>query len=132
MAIKCNKILVVEDEAFLANIYKVKLEKEGYDVKIAYDGVEAFEILKDFFPEIILLDLIMPRKDGFEVLHDLSKDKKLRNIPVITLTNLGQQSDKDRVNQYNNVLEYLVKSNIAINDIMEKINKVCRPKQKKA
>lgn len=132
MTVKCNKILVVEDEAFLTNIYKVKLEKEGYEVKIAFDGVEAFEILDDFVPEIILLDLIMPRKNGFEVLHDLSKNKKFRNIPVITLTNLGQQTDKDRVNQYNNVLDYLVKSNISIDEIMKKINKVCRPKEKRA
>jgi len=117
---KSVKILVVEDDFFLIKIFQTKLSEIGYEVKVAADGVLALDILKKFIPDIILLDLVMPRKDGFEVLEDLHKDSKLKKIPVIVLTNLGQESDIERVKKYG-VKDYLVKSDVPIQDVVKKI-----------
>lgn len=117
------KILVVEDDFFLIKVMQTKLVNEGYQVEIAADGVLALEALKRFAPDLILLDLVMPRKDGFEVLEELSHDKKLAKIPVIVLTNLGQDSDVDRVKVYG-VKDYLVKSDISIDAVVEKVRSV--------
>ncbi len=119
------KILVVEDDFFLIKVMQTKLVNEGYQVEIASDGVLALEALKRFTPDLILLDLVMPRKDGFEVLEELSHDKKMSKIPVIVLTNLGQDSDVDRVKVFG-VKDYLVKSDISIDAVVEKVRSVLR------
>lgn len=115
-----TKILVVEDDFFLIKVMQTKLINEGYQVEIAADGVLALEALKRFMPDLILLDLVMPRKDGFEVLEEMSKDKKLSKIPVIVLSNLGQDSDVERVKVYG-VKDYLVKSDISIDSVIDKV-----------
>jgi len=122
---KKYKILVVEDDFFLIKVLQTKLVNEGYQVEIAADGVLALETLKRFTPDLILLDLVMPRKDGFEVLEDISHDKKLSKIPVIVLTNLGQESDVERVKVYG-VKDYFVKSDISIDEVVEKARKVLK------
>jgi two-component system alkaline phosphatase synthesis response regulator PhoP len=114
------KILVVEDDFFLIKVLQTKLINEGYQVEIAADGVLALETLKRFTPDLMLLDLVMPRKDGFEVLEEMSKDKKLSKIPVLVLTNLGQESDVERV-KVHGVRDYLVKSDISIDSVVEKV-----------
>lgn len=124
---KKAKILVVEDDFFLIKVFQTKLSNEGFHVEIAADGVLAMEILTRFAPDLILLDLVMPRKDGFEVLEDLSKDKKFSQIPVIVLTNLGQDSDIERVKKYG-VVDYLVKSDISIDDVVAKAKSVLKKK----
>lgn len=123
MANKAKKILVVEDDFFLIKVFQTKLIEEGYDVEIASDGMLAFDVLERFTPDLILLDLVMPKKDGFEVLEDLRKMKKFKKTPVIVLTNLGQESDIERVKQFG-VLDYLVKSDIPINDVVKRVEKV--------
>lgn len=125
---KKGKVLVVEDDFFLIKVFQTKLANEGFEVEIAADGILAFDVLKRFSPDLILLDLVMPRKDGFEVLEDLSKDKKLVKIPVIVLTNLGQESDVDRVKKYG-VKDYLVKSDISIDKVVEKAGEVLARKK---
>lgn len=124
------KVLVIEDDFFLIKVFQTKLANEGFQVEIAADGVLAMEILTRFVPDLILLDLVMPRKDGFEVLEDLSKDKKLAAIPVIVLTNLGQDSDMERVKKYG-VVDYLVKSDISIDDVVVKAKSALKKKKKK-
>lgn len=125
MAGKKKKILVVEDDFFLIKVFQTKLSKSGYEVQIAADGVIAFEVLKTFTPDLIMLDLVMPRKDGFEVLEDLNKDPKLKKIPVVVLTNLGQESDIERVKKYG-VKDYLVKSDISIDKVVEMAQKLLK------
>lgn len=125
---KTYKILVVEDDFFLIKVFQTKLTNEGFQVEIAADGVLAMEILNRFSPDLILLDLVMPRKDGFEVLEDLSQDKKLSKIPVIVLTNLGQDSDVERVKKYG-VVDYLVKSDISIDDVVSKVKSVLKKRK---
>jgi CheY-like chemotaxis protein len=115
-----KKILVVEDDKFLRKVYESKLPKEGFDVVLAVDGVEGLEKLKTEAPDLMLLDLIMPRKSGFEVLEELKADKKAARIPILVLSNLGQDEDIERTKNLG-ATEFLIKSNLSIKEIIEKI-----------
>lgn len=90
------KILIAEDDKFIANAYRVKLTKEGYDIRLAYDGEEASTILETFTPDIILLDLVMPVKDGFTLLGEIRGNPKWKETPILVTSNLGQKEDLDR------------------------------------
>lgn len=111
------KILIVEDDLFLTQIYKVKFEKENFNVKIVTDGVAAISAVKEFKPDIMLLDIIMPKKSGIEVLQEVGKNK---TFPIIVLSNLGQESDVTKAIQLG-ADEYLIKSFTKIDDIVEKV-----------
>ena len=89
-------ILLVEDDTFLAGIYSTKLRIEGFAVSHAPDGARGLELARRERPELILLDILMPKMDGFQVLEELKKDPKTKGMPVIMLTNLGQKEDVDR------------------------------------
>lgn len=120
-----KKLLVVEDDFFLIKVFQSKLTEEGFEVEIASDGELAFEVLKTFKPDLILLDLVMPKKDGFEVLEGLKKDPELKKIRVMVLTNLGQESDIERVKSFG-VEDYLVKSDTPIGDVVKKVKKALK------
>ena len=115
-----TKILVAEDDKFLMKVYQAKLTKAGFEVQIGTDGEEAEKILQTFMPDIILLDLMMPKKDGFEVLKDLKSSVKFKNIPVIVTTNLAQAEDKQKALAMG-AKEYIVKSDIPIQAIVQKL-----------
>lgn len=117
-----TKVLIVEDDRFLSSAYKMKLAKEQYEVELAFDGEEAVEKALSFSPDIILLDLIMPKKDGFETLKDLKSNPKLKDIPVIVSSNLGQKEDIDKALALG-AKDYFVKSDISLGDLLEKIKK---------
>ncbi len=88
-----KKILVVDDERHIVRLVEVNLTRAGYDVVTAYDGVEALEAVKNETPDMIVLDVMMPRMDGFEVLRRLQADPETQNIPVIMLTAKAQDAD---------------------------------------
>lgn len=115
-----SKILIAEDDRFLRAAYQAKLTKSGFEIQTATDGEEAIEILKTFTPDLILLDLIMPKKNGFAVLEDISKNPSLAKIPVIVSTNLGQKEDRDRALSLG-AKEFIVKSDISPDQLIEKI-----------
>jgi DNA-binding response OmpR family regulator len=117
------KILIVEDEFFLRNILEKKLQAEGFDVILASDGVEAVEKTVKEVPDLILLDLILPKKNGFEVLEEIKKDPYLKNIPVIIISNLGQEIDIDRAKKFG-VNEYLIKARTSLDTVVEKIKEI--------
>lgn len=119
------KILVAEDDKFLANAYRVKLSKASYEIKIAADGQEVLDILKTFIPDIILLDLIMPVKDGFAVLEELKKNNEWKNIPVIIASNLSQKEDIDR-GMTLGAADYIIKSQMPINVVLAKIENLLK------
>lgn len=116
-----KKLLIVEDDLFLIKVYESKMAKAGFEVKLAKDGIEAEEILKTFTPDLILLDLIMPRKDGFETLKDLKASAKYRSIPVMVTSNLGQSEDKKKAESLG-AIDYIVKSDTPIQKLVELIN----------
>ena len=114
------KILVAEDDKYLVRVYQTKFTKAGFEVRIGADGEEAEKILQTFMPDIILLDLMMPKKDGFEVLKDLKASEKFKNIPVIVTSNLAQPEDKQKALAMG-ANEYIVKSDIPIQGIVQKL-----------
>ncbi len=122
---KMAKILVAEDDKFLANAYRVKFNKAGYEIKIVSDGQQAIDSLETFTPDVILLDLMMPVKDGFAVLEEIKKSDKWKNIPVIVASNLGQKEDIDKSIALG-ARDYIIKSQMPINDILDKINSVIK------
>ncbi len=88
-----KKILVVDDERSIVRLVQVNLERAGYEIVTAYDGVEALEKVKDEMPDMVVLDVMMPRMDGFEVLKNLQADPRYQDIPVIMLTAKAQDAD---------------------------------------
>ncbi len=88
-----KKILIVEDDQFLLEMYSAKLKGAGFQIEIAKDGEEALDKAFEFKPDLILLDIVLPKMDGFEVLKRLKENPVLRKIRVIALTNLGQQGE---------------------------------------
>jgi DNA-binding response OmpR family regulator len=121
-----KKILVVEDDTYLANAYRVKLSKSGFDVQLAYDGNEALDKLKTFIPDVILLDLIMPKKDGFATLSEIKASETLKQIPVIVASNLGQKEDVEKATKLG-AKDFFIKSDVSLAQIIEKINKMIGP-----
>ncbi len=115
------KILVAEDDKFLSNAYRVKLTKAGFDVKVVGDGQEALNILQTFIPDIILLDLVMPVKDGFATLEAIKADERLRTIPVIVASNLGQKEDSDKAFGLG-AKGFIVKSDLSLDTLIQKIH----------
>ncbi|MCL4472987.1 MAG: response regulator [Actinobacteria bacterium] len=91
-----KRVLIVDDEASLRTLVRANLEVDGLQVSEAVDGNEAMAMLKKSQPDLILLDIMMPGKDGIEVLEDLASDEKLREIPVVLLTAKGEQEDLER------------------------------------
>jgi len=118
-----TKVLVAEDDKFLIKAYSAKLIKSGFETILAANGEEAIERTMSEKPDVILLDLVMPKKDGFEVLYELKNNDQTKKIPVIILSNLGQEEDIKRGKELG-AKDYLVKSNIAIQDVVDKIKQV--------
>lgn len=113
-----KKVLVVEDDQFLANAYRIKFEKANLDVKISMDGEEALEVIKTFKPDVILLDLVMPKMDGFAVLEKLKSDSATKDIKVVVASNLGQNEDVARAIKLG-ASGYVIKSDMSIADILK-------------
>lgn len=120
------KILLVEDDTILVEMYQAKFELEGHEVSVATNGEECLTILKEFQPELILLDILMPKLNGFHVLKEIKKQPDLRQIPVILLTNLGQ-AEVDMNQELAKALgvnDYLIKSHHTPDEVVQKAVKV--------
>ncbi|MCD6114737.1 response regulator [bacterium] len=118
-----EKILIVEDDKFLRELIAKKLLKEGYEVEEAIDGEDGVRKTKKVMPDLILLDLILPGIDGFEVLKRIKEDEKTASIPVVILSNLGQ---KDEIEKGLNLgaVDFLIKAHFTPEEIVEKIKLV--------
>lgn len=118
-----KKILFIEDEESLQKVMKETLEKNGYSVISALDGESGIAFAKSENPDLILLDLILPKKDGFEVLETLKENSKTAVIPVIVLTNLEGSADIEKVLSLG-ARTFLVKSNYSLDDVLLKVRNV--------
>lgn len=121
------RILLVEDDEFLRDICKRKLEIEGFNVSVAVDGMQALKKIEEDNPQMILLDVILPGLDGFEILKTLKANPERARIPVIMLTNLGQTSEVEKGLSLG-ADEYIVKAHFTIGEIIEKIKTVMKKK----
>lgn len=113
-------ILIIEDDKFLRELIAQKLIKEGYKISEAIDGEEGIKKVKEEKPDLVLLDLILPGIDGFEVLLRMREESALTRIPVIILSNLGQKEDVERGLKLGAV-DYLIKAHFTLGEIIEKI-----------
>jgi len=117
-----KKILFVEDESALQETFKDFLNQEGYQIVSALDGEIGLRLAKTEKPDLILLDLILPKKDGFEVLEELKKEEETKDIPVIVLTHLEEMEDVQKAIELG-ARDYLVKANYSLVEVGEKIKK---------
>lgn len=115
-----KKILLVEDDESLSAVYKSRLELEGFEVEDVNNGEKALSAAMEFKPDLILLDVMMPRISGFDVLDILRNTPATANIRVIMLTALSQPKDKEKAEELG-VDDYLVKSQVVIGDVVERI-----------
>lgn len=123
MVAKVIHVLLVEDDTFLANIYKTKFEMEKFKVTVADNGEDGLEMVKKKKPDVVLLDILLPKMDGFVVLEHIKKDDSIKNIPVILLTNLGQKDDVERGLEMG-ASDYLIKAHFKPSETVDKVKKV--------
>lgn len=131
MPSKKIKVLIVEDEESLSQMYAIKFEKEGFDVETALDGEVALDKALTIKPDFILLDVILPKLDGFSVLEKIREDSKLDKVPVVMLTNLGQTEDHEKGGKLG-ADDYLVKANYTPMEVVDKVKEVMDKKKKKS
>lgn len=118
-----KKILIIEDDLTLRNVLSEFLESEGFLVSVASDGEEGLNMINNSNPDVVLLDIILPKKNGFEVLKEVRNNKEKTHIPFILLTNLGSLSDIEKALELG-ATTYLVKGDYQIREIVEKIKEV--------
>ena len=118
-----KKVLIIEDDKFLRELIARKISEQGYEVFEAEDGSAGFKKIKEIKPDLILLDLILPTVDGFEVLAQLKKEVTLSSIPVIILSNLGQKEDVEKGLKLG-AAGYLIKAHFNPDEIIERVKDV--------
>jgi|SRR3989344_3795278 len=119
-AVKGTQVLVIEDDPFLSKAYKVKFDHEGITTAFALDGESGLAKVKELKPQLILLDIMLPKKNGFDLLADKNKDPSIKDIPTIILSNLGQEDDMTRGKALGAV-DYVVKTSMKIQDVVVKV-----------
>jgi DNA-binding response OmpR family regulator len=120
MAESKGKILIIEDDRYISKMYQLKLSLEGYEVQVAENGKQGVDKIKEMMPDIILLDILMPELDGFEVLKIAKSDESTKDIPVLIMSNLGQEDHIQKGMQMGAV-GYIVKSQFTPSKVVEKI-----------
>lgn len=118
-----KKILFIEDESALQRAISKYFPENGYRVISALDGEAGLRLARSESPDLILLDLILPKKDGFEVLKELKENEKTKSTPVIILTNLGGTTDVERALEMG-ATTYLVKTNYQLEEVIEKVKQI--------
>ncbi|MEA1936921.1 MAG: response regulator [Patescibacteria group bacterium] len=114
------KVLIIEDDSYIMEMYKIKFAYSGFEVISASDGEKGLKILEKERPDIILLDVIMPKKDGFSVLKEIKSKPAIKEIPVVLLTNLGQRENIEKGFELGAV-SYIIKAHFTPSEIVEKI-----------
>lgn len=117
------RIVLVEDDEFLSSMYETKLTKTGYESHIAHDGQEGWDLILAEKPDLVLLDILLPKMSGFEVLEKMKADPELKKIPVILLTNLSQRNDVEKGLELG-ANDYLIKAHFTPNEVVMKIQKL--------
>lgn len=114
------KILLIEDDEFLRTLVIKRLENDGFSTAVAIDGESGLATMTDTKPDLVLLDLLLPGVNGFEVLGKINQDENLRRIPVVVFSNLGQREDIEKALSLG-AADYLIKANFTLDDLVVKI-----------
>jgi len=117
------KILLIEDDKLLRSLLVKKLTSAGYEMMAACDGQEGLELMKSNLPQLILLDIIMPRKSGFEVIKEMKKDENLKDIPIIIVSNSGQPVEISKAKELG-VKDWIIKTEFSTQDVLDKVKKI--------
>jgi DNA-binding response OmpR family regulator len=117
------KILFVEDDSYLVRIYQSKLKEEGYVTEILEDGSKVMETLAKFKPDIIVLDLMLPIKSGFDILRELEQDPVFKKIPVLVVSKIEGENDAEKVRAISPKAKFLSKYEISIFGLIDEIKK---------
>ncbi len=124
-----KKILIIDDDSFLLDMYSLKFSQSGYEVESSLGSVQAYEKLKKgFSPDLILMDIVMPEMNGFELLEKISKEKLTKDVPIIMLSNRGQQGDIDQAMKLGAV-GYIVKANTTPSEVITKVDQIISSKK---
>jgi CheY-like chemotaxis protein len=121
-----KRILIVEDDRFLRRACQARLEQEGYEILTAQDGEEGVKAARAANPDLVLLDLLMPRLNGLEVLRTLRNDEATRGMPVIILSNSSRQEDMDTIRSLG-ISGYFVKANLSLQDLSQLVGDLLGP-----
>jgi two-component system, OmpR family, response regulator VicR len=120
-----KKILVIEDDSFLLGLEVTKLEKDSFEVITASNGEEGMDMIIEPGIDLILLDIILPKFDGFEILKKVRETEQLKKIPVIVFSNLSEEKDIKRAEQLG-ATDFMVKSNFTLDELVERIKKILK------
>lgn len=125
MVVKVVKksILIVEDDIVIARLLENCLKRSGYAVQVVWNGNEGLEAIEKKKPDLVLLDIVMPKMDGYMVLHELQKKKFLPDLPVIVISNSGEPVEIERI-QKMGIRDYLIKVNMSPGEVLEKVHGV--------
>lgn len=118
-----KRILIVDDDPLISRMYENRMQLDGYDAVVATNGEEALIAVRKTRPDLILLDVMMPKMNGVETLKALKEDAKTKDIPIFILTNLGDKPDDIEKAKSLGALDYLVKSQISLKELSEKVKK---------
>ncbi len=122
-----KKILIIEDDSFLSEMYSTKLIQEGFETEIAVDGKQGIDKIKNIKPDLVLLDIVLPKMDGFEILESIKKDPEFKNIPIILLTNLGQKNEIEKGLSLG-ADEYIIKAHFTPTAVVAKVKEILKSK----
>jgi DNA-binding response OmpR family regulator len=118
-----KNILIVEDDKFIADIYKRKFNQEGFGVEIAKDGLKALKIIREKKPDLLLLDIILPDFNGWQILRQIKEDQKLKDLKVVILSNLEQRKDIEKGIKLG-AQAYLIKAHYTPSEVVKEIKKI--------
>ena len=122
MIVKQKRMEIINDSFFMIGLLQRKLTQEGYEVLVARDGEEGLKVMKELKPDLILLDIIMPKIGGLEVMEEMQKDKELKKIPVIIISNSGQPVEIDKAKKLG-ARDWLIKTEFDPKEVIEKVKK---------
>ena len=117
-----KKILIIEDEEIILDLLKKKLAQEGFEISIAENGEEGLRIMKQVLPDLVLLDIVMPKMGGFEVMEEMRKDSELKRIPVIVVSNSGQPVEIDKARELG-AKDWLIKTEFDPKEVIDKVKR---------
>ena len=120
-----KKILLIEDDPFLIDIYTTRLKEEGFKIDVARDGKTALDKIKKTIPDLLILDIILPKVDGWDLLEKVRKDPKLKEIKVIILSNLSEEEDVEKGFKLG-VIMYFIKAKFTPSEVVKEINKILK------
>lgn len=123
------KILLVEDDPMVVRMYQRKLTMDGFDLTVAFNGEEGLKALAKYRPDIVLLDIMMPKMNGFEMLKRVKSDEKIKDIPVVILTNLGDRAEDVEKSKGLGANDHWVKANMSLKELVERITKILESKK---